>query len=361
MRSRWRGTMGARASPASGGRRVTGPCLARLSSGVVAAMLLLAVLPGAAAVAAAQSGSWTVLTPMPGPQREGGYDVMQGRIYAVGGFLDPLVAEASAVVHAYDVASDRWSVVAPLPEAVHHGATAALDGKLYVIGGYGSSMAQRRPLASVWAYDPAANRWEPRAPLPAPRGAAAVAVLDGLLYALGGERLAPAGAPPGYQSVADVSVYDPRTDRWEELPPMRYPREHLVAGSIGGRIYAVGGRDRPILDLPFVEEYDPATRTWRERAPMPTGRSSHAGAVLGGRLYVFGGEGNPASPRGVFGEVEVYDPTTDSWTLVDHMPTPRHGQGAVAVGNRIYLPGGSARQGGLGPGATTLFDAYDPE
>jgi N-acetylneuraminic acid mutarotase len=351
----------ARRAATRGGARLAG--LAILVVGATWAMATAPVTHGGVAAApAAQLGNWLVLATMLAPQREGWADVLDGRIYFVGGFADlGLGTGASTLVQAYDIAADRWSEVTPLPEPLHHPMAATVDGALYVVGGFAGSFGQRAPVDSVWAYDPVADRWARRASLPAPVGAGAVAVLDGRLYVLGGERRRPSGGPGDYESVADVSVYDPRTDRWEVLPPMRYRRDHLVAGAINGRVYAAGGRDRPILDLPVVEEYDPATRTWRERAPIPTGRSGSAGAVLGDKLYVFGGEGNPASPRGVFAEVEVYDPATDTWTQVDVMPTPRHGLGAVTVGQRIYLPGGSTRQGGLGPGGTAILDAYEPD
>src|SRR5262249_44994495 len=145
---------------------------------------------------------------------------------------------------------------------------------------------------------PAIDRWESRAPLPVPRGAHAVAVADGLIYAFGGERKRPAGSNPLYAPVDDAAVYDPGADRWDELPPLRYRRDHLVAAAVEGRIYVMGGRDRPAYDLAFNEVWDTATRTWDMSAPMPTGRSGHTAAVLGGRIYTFGGEGNPLSPVG---------------------------------------------------------------
>ncbi|HLH23576.1 MAG TPA: kelch repeat-containing protein [Chloroflexota bacterium] len=329
----------------------------RLARGVALALLLVGV---SAWAARAQAGMWTVLATMRVPQQEGAFEALDGRIYAVGGFTG-LVTEASSLVQAYDVATDSWSQVASLPEALHHPAAAAVGDRLYVVGGFYGTFAQREPAQAVWAYDPATDQWARRASLPTARGAPAAVALDGRLYAIGGERRMPGGGPDDYESVADVAAYDPAADRWETLPPLHHPRNHLAAAVIDGRIYAVGGRDGTSLLLTDLEEYDPATGDWRERAAMPTGRSGHAAAALAGRLYVFGGEGNTANPRGVFAEVEAYDPATDSWTLVDTMPTPRHGLGAVAVGDRIYLPGGSARQGGFGYGRTALLDAYTPD
>lgn len=325
--------------------------------GAALALLMAALV---AAAARAQVGTWRVYATMPVPQQEGAADVVDGRIYSVAGFVGQ-VTEASSLVQVYDVAADRWSQGPALPERLQHPAAAALGGKLYVVGGFYGGFAQREPAQSLWAFDPATEQWERRASLPTARGAPSAVALSGRLYVLGGERRVPDGGPADYESVADVATYDPATDRWETLPPLRQARNHLGADVIDGRIYAVGGRDAATLLLTTLEVYDPATRVWQERAPMPTGRSGHGAAAFGGRLYVFGGEGNTANPRGVFGEVEAYDPATDTWALLDTMPTPRHAFSAVVVGDRIYLPGGSTRQGGFGYGRTMLLDAYTPD
>jgi N-acetylneuraminic acid mutarotase len=89
---------------------------------------------------------------------------------------------------------------------------------------------------------------------------------------------------------------------------------------------------------------------------MPTPRGGIAAAAVGGCLYVFGGEGNQFHPRGIFDQVEVYDPSTDSWQALDPMAAPRHGIGAAVAGSRIYLPGGATVQGF---GATAVHQAYD--
>jgi len=78
---------------------------------------------------------------------------------------------------------------------------------------------------------------------------------------------------------------------------------------------------------------------------MPTGRSGIAGAVVKGCLYVFGGEGNPNHPQGVFPQNEAYNPKTNTWESLAPMPTPRHGIGAAAIGEKIYIPGGADVQG----------------
>ena len=305
-----------------------------------------------------KGGKWELADAMPEPRQESGAVALGNLIYLIGGYGPDGIA--STLVQVYDTDAKKWKQVAPMAEGLHHIGVGVVDGKIYVVGGFTKSFRDRGPVDSVWQYDPAADRWERRAPLPTPRGALAVAVLDGKIYAMGGERFSAAGSKEKYEPVADVAAYDLKSDKWEVLPPLRQKRDHLVAGAIAGRIYAVSGRERPRYDLQTVEEYNPAARAWSERAPMPSGRSG-AAAVLNNRLYVFGGEGNEDNPLGTFNQVEFYDPAKNTWTKLAPMPLPRHALAAVAVGSRIYLPGGSIVQGGRVPGTTAIVDTFEPK
>src|SRR5207244_10321039 len=287
------------------------------------------------------------------PWQEASAVAVGNMIYVIGGYGAEGVP--SMVVHVYETDAKKWKQVAPIPDGLHHIGVAAVDRKIYVVGGFAKTFRDRVPVDSTWQYDSATDRWERRAPLPTPRGALAVAVVEGKIYAMGSERFSAAGSKEKYEPVADIAVYDPKSDKWEVLLPMRQKRDHLVAGAINGRIYAVSGRERPNYMLRNTEEYNPETRAWRDRAPMPSGRSGGAGAVLNNRLYVFGGEGNEQNPLGAFNQAEVYDPTRNAWTKLSPMPLPRHALVAVAVGNKIYLPGGSIVQGGRAPGTEALM------
>jgi N-acetylneuraminic acid mutarotase len=73
--------------------------------------------------------------------------------------------------------------------------------------------------------------------------------------------------------------------------------------------------------------------------------------VLDGRIFIFGGE----APAGTFGEVEAYNPKTNSWSAHARMPTPRHGLGAAIVGGRIYVISGGPRPGDTSSAANEIF------
>jgi N-acetylneuraminic acid mutarotase len=280
-----------------------------------------------------------------GPRQEMGVATVEGRVYVVGGF--DASGQPVATVEAYDPATDRWTQRASLPSPLHHVNLAAVGGKLYVVGGLtGSSFTAS---GTTLVYDPALDSWSPLTSMLSgtERGASGVAVLDGRIVVAGGLR----GV-----SVTDASVFDPQTNAWSPLQPLAVARDHLAAATVGGRVYAVSGRDSGALKA-ALEVLDAANGSWNRRADIPTARGGIAAAELSGRLVVLGGEGNRADPAGIFHQTESYDPGSDGWRTDAPMQTGRHGIGAAVVGSRLFVPGGATREG-FGAAAVNESFAY---
>ncbi|KAK6049374.1 kelch repeat protein, partial [Cooperia oncophora] len=85
--------------------------------------------------------------------------------------LDPAKAEAV------------WEYVAPMSTPRHGAGVAVLDNLLYAVGGYDG----RTWLSSVESYDAERNKWIRVAPMQTARQGLSVSVLNGCLYAMGGE------------------------------------------------------------------------------------------------------------------------------------------------------------------------------
>jgi hypothetical protein len=75
---------------------------------------------------------------------------------------------------------------------------------------------------------------------------------------------------------------------------------------------------------------------------LPTARSGHGAVLYRGKIFVMGGEGT----NRVYGQNEAYDIDKDSWESYAPMTTPRHGLGAVAIGDFIHVAGGGPVMGG---------------
>lgn len=288
-------------------------------------------------------GRWTQVTPMPTARQEVAVAALGGRVWVVGGLGTN--GEPVATVETFDPALGLWETRASLPEAVHHAAAAVVGDRLFVLGGFSGGRVRWTAQDAVWEFVASREAWEPRAPLPTPRGGLAVAVLDGRIHALGGSG----------DSVSNAhEIYDPATNRWRAANAMPTARDHLAAVAFQGRVWALGGRASFIGDqYANVEIYDPATDSWRTGAPLPVGRGGLAAAALADRIVVFGGE----APLRIFSATEMWEASGQRWIAKEPMPTARHGIGAAVIDGRIFVPAGGTEPG-LAP--TTVNEVYVP-
>jgi N-acetylneuraminic acid mutarotase len=287
------------------------------------------------APAAANPGRWIARAPVPVPRSEMAWAVARnGRLHLVGGYGEQRVDRPYH--HVYDPATDRWSEAPPLPRGANHVGVAVLDGRLYAIGGHLEQ--NRRPDALCFVFD--GEAWQPIAPLPRRCGAIGCAALGGFVHAIGG---AIGDTNDTKLSVDWHLAYDPKADRWSERAPLPTGRDHTGTLAVNGLIHVVGGRVNNFhTNSNLHHSYDPKEDRWRMRAPLPTARSGHGAVLYRGRIFVMGGEGT----NRVFGQNEAYDPATDRWEAYAPMPTPRHGLGAAAIGDAIYVAGGGPIMGG---------------
>jgi len=291
---------------------------------------------------------WETRAPVPEARTEVSVTTDGAQIYVIGGFRAEPVGDPSAprAMFAYDPGADRWTTVGEIPEGVNHAGFATVGGKLFIIGGFRDNTFT--PTGAVRIYDPSTRVWQDGAPMLTPRGALAVAVIDGKIHAIGGNVADGSGLPPHEHgapeqdnSVATHEVYDPAANGWTRVTPMPTSRNHLGAAVIAGKIHAVGGRASGEMELTTHEIYDPASGAWTAGPPVPTGRSGIAVVAHDGMIYVFGGETGGKT----FDEAERYDPATSRWERLPPMPTARHGLGAASFGGAVYVLSGGPQPG----------------
>ena len=321
----------------------------------LAVSLAAAALAAAPAYAPAQpAATWSKAAPAGLARQELYPEVLNGRIYVAGGLLSPNTGY-SAHFEAYDPASDSWTRLATLPQARHHIALTAAGGLLYGMGGFSGGFPNWQAQREVFVYDPAADRWRTGVPMTQPRAEGVTAGVDGKVYVFGGRvRASPdAGHFNDHADTKLAEMFDPATGHWSRLPDAPSARNSAAVAVIEGKIYVVGGRqalkqpDGTLrqVNVATLEVFDPTTRRWETRAPMPQAQGGLAAAAHGGRLYAFGGE-QWVPEQKVFAESWVYDTQADRWSAGPPLPTPRHGLGAAAIGDRIHVFGGALRVGG---------------
>ncbi|GAV77882.1 Kelch_1 domain-containing protein, partial [Cephalotus follicularis] len=200
------------------------------------------------------------------------------------------------------------------------------------------------------ALDPRSGRWFVLSPMPCPKAACPSAFACtslprlGKLFVLGGMDSATE------TSMQSTIIYRTSTNQWSVASPMLTPRSFFAAGSVKGKIMAVGGSGPSISDsISAVECYDPKTDTWKGAAKLRMGLARYDSAVVGHRMYVTEGWTWPFmfSPRG-----GVYDIEKDTWQeMKDGMKEGWTGL-SVVMGHRLFV---------ISEHGDRLMKVYDPD
>jgi N-acetylneuraminic acid mutarotase len=316
--------------------------LAAASIFVAAAVIAPMIVYGQTTVPGASTkGTWTQKTPMITARSEVSLAEVGGKIYVIGGGIN-----GTSVPHneEYDIATDRWRVRYPMPRGLDHMGVAVVNGKIITVGGFVGAGVHRDGQPAVFEYDPRTDTWRALAPLKVGLGSVGVVALNGKVYAVGGRT--PAG-----DTVATNQVYDPATNAWTALAPLPKARDHMAVVAAEGKIHAIGGRFTNSGDRTDMHDiYDPVTNTWTSGPPLPTARSGLAYAYYKGMAIVLGGE-FPQEKR-TFTENEGFDVKANTWRTLAPMPQGRHAAGATSDGKNLYVGGGSFLPGGMGGGPT---------
>ncbi|XP_035660535.1 kelch-like protein 9 [Branchiostoma floridae] len=236
------------------------------------------------------------------------------------------------------------------------------------------------------------SEWRPLSSPGDIRANHAVAVMDGFLYFAGGSEV-PGGQELArfFTIIADVSAnmtacfrYDPRFDNWIHLAPMKNSRCHFSLLPWKGKLYAIGGSDDQLHTLASVEAYTTEVDSWEFVRSLEETICYHAGCVCNGTMYLSGGFNDDEftnhmftydpsagvtyrkpmqyarflhsmcavgsntiviiggrAQDDTFNQVELYDITTDTCSVVAPMLQPRSLMGTVVIRNKVYVLGGN--------------------
>jgi N-acetylneuraminic acid mutarotase len=200
--------------------------------------------------------TWTTKTDMPTRRNNPAIAVVDGIIYVIGG--NPGLEIVSAV-EAYEPTTDTWTRKADMPTARYLLAACVVDGRIYVFGGatkYGRFSGVYSCVPTVEVYNPATDTWTQASDMPSVRMTHSASAVDGKIYIIGGGN--PAVHQIGDDLPPTVDVYDPATDTWTTAADIPVPIGEHTASVVDGKIYAIGGDTGPgTAILSIVEEYDP--------------------------------------------------------------------------------------------------------
>jgi len=271
---------------------------------------------------------WKTLTPMPTARLGLAVVAFEGSIYAIAGQdIDGPVGN----VERYDPEQDTWISLTPKPIPVYEVQAAAIGGKIYIPGG---RVSANQVIDTLEIYIPPLDRWERGASLPEALSAYALTTYEGHLYLFGGWN------NKGFSD--KVYVYEPGADLWVERTPLPSPRGYAGAAvTAAGQIFVVGGYDgRQALQDNL--EYSPNLDTnqgnpWRDFAALPIGRYGMGVSGIADIIQVVGGKQAGNEPLLSLS----YLSQSDEWYQIGKLAsdTPVF-PGSAILGNHFYLIGG---------------------
>jgi hypothetical protein len=206
------------------------------------------------------------------------------------------------------------------------------DGRVVVAGGL---LGDGSPSSQVDFYLPATDAWISGPALPIPLHHAGAGSLGDRLYIVGGYT-GPAWAP----SAAVYSLGRGEL-QWRVEPPLSGPRGALAVASTGAALIAVGGVGSG--DYVRTEILERGAGAWRPGPNLQTRREHLAAAAAGGRAYAIAGR--VGSLESNLGTVESLAVGEAGWREEPKLNDTRGGTGAASPGGRPCVAGGEAPQG----------------
>ncbi len=262
------------------------------------------------------TNTWNTKKPMPTPRAYFATAVYENRVYCIGGFTGWSTTSAAAenatpVNEVYDPVEDSWTSMSPMPIAAAKLKANVVNDKIYLLGGNANPALNQ-------AYDPKTDSWTIAATIPDTSFLFGSAVIGDIIYALVGF-----SGKIGFNS--QIRIYNPAADNWSSGTTGLHDLNSVVTATTGvmspRRIYALGGwatmatnsdgtGSQPFGGQPERSNqiYNPQSDSWTLGAAKPSGQQDFGVAVIDDRLYVIGGL------------VERY-PITFGWSLRDVTPT----------------------------------------
>jgi N-acetylneuraminic acid mutarotase len=187
---------------------------------------------------------WHTKASMPTPRADLYASIVNGKIYLIGGKIYSSTApyyRQTDINEVYDPATNTWSTNASMPNAVQGYASAVIGSKIYIIGGTRQSNAGTDTFTTAnQIFDTQTDMWTTgKGMTEAASYGAAVATTEFMaptrIYYFGGYS--------GGSFSDKTQVYDSAKNSWTNGTSMPTPRAYLGVAVINDMLYAVGGFD----------------------------------------------------------------------------------------------------------------------
>lgn len=287
--------------------------------------LLLVLLLECNIISSAQSyGGWIITEPMLAKLRyHAGVRLHNGDILVTGGYGASGPASNNSEI--FDATNLKWSAAASMNKGRgYHNLIKLNNGSIMAIGGYGEKTNE--------VLDSNYSQWSFTDTLKMSRlyGENTILMQNGNVLLIGGY-IHTNNDTTGALKECEIYNYSKRI--WEVTSGLNIGRFGQTATLLNdGRILVTGGNtiNHGMVILNSCEIFDPSTEKWSVVAPMHYSRSGHSATLLpNGKVLVVGGRQAIC---------ELYDPLTDGWVETDKvMFAFGHNEAEILLGGKYLL------------------------
>lgn len=216
------------------------------------------------------------------------------KIYHIGGLNGSAIGNVSNEVWEYTPATDAWVQKTNMPTAREDFGAAVVGTKIYCFGGVTNVGGVSTASNVLEIYDTATDTWdETKTDMPEPRALGNFAgVYNGKIYLIGG-----VNTMVGYPTLAAQTIvweYDPVADTYTVKSPIPFGTCYKYVDEINGKLYVISGAGSGLTTVAdnhscAVHEYDVVTDTWTRKKGGPYAVLGCSSAVLNGKIYWCGG------------------------------------------------------------------------
>jgi N-acetylneuraminic acid mutarotase len=199
--------------------------------------------------------TWQSKTPMPTSISAASANVVNGKIYVISGYTADY--ETVGLNQVYDIANDSWTTKTSIPTPVVNCATEVSGGKIFIIGGQNQYLHENMNVNLNQIYDSATDSWSLGAPLPttvlgARAGATTGVMAPERIYVFGGS------LNHDIRGTNLTQVYNPQNNSWTYGADMPTERVNFNVAVVNDLLYAIGGEKA--VTAPYfgnVDQYTP--------------------------------------------------------------------------------------------------------
>ncbi len=273
-----------------------------------------------------QSQTWDTssVPPFETPRFNAVAVVYENKIFLIGGEEDNEVLDN---VEIYDPQTNRWEDGEDLRNAREGHSAVVFDGKLYVIGGTKGGFSY---LDEIEWFDSSTNKWEQSTwQMISPRAGQFATVAADTFYMFGGVYFNPL-----INNYKCTTSFD-----WIPITDWSVPRWYGATTLLGDSIFLMGGKLMKLNQQQTTEEvkiYNLRTKKFEDGPPLPQPVSGATAVTVADQIFLIGGFDSRDQPTAAvyslsktitaIGEDEPPPPVANNFALLKGFPNPFNGR-----------------------------------